>query len=233
MKSITIREIIFFCTALILAYFLFMKGCSHEKDFIPKAMYDASQDSLHKTTNKLGQEQTSTKLISGKYDDLLKLSNSKDTTIQKLIKLVNKKTISASVLSNTTSNTINTGTTATPRDTIRKDSLILVYPEYSTLFKNRWENFNIKANKDTIKLDYTVFNEFELKQEFQKQKIKGKLFKQYVAVSEVTNLNPHTTTTELKTFTKQLPKPKRWKAFVSGAVLGTIGGIVLYYQVQK
>src|SRR5207244_12121235 len=96
MKPVTIREIICFGTSLLLAYFLIVKGCNTpiDKDkYIPKALYDASMDSLHLSRNSLGQQEAKTKLLYANVSDLMKLSSSKDSSIQKLLKLVNKKTI--------------------------------------------------------------------------------------------------------------------------------------------
>ena len=210
-QKISLTNIVLLGVCLLFA-FLYYKGCNGKDDGISQEMYDASQDSLHKTINSLGQEETKTKLLVGSVDDLKKLSSSKDSSIQRLIKLVNKKTISASVISNTTSNTTSSATISHARDTIRgkgKDSLIYIYPEYTKRDSNKWEQIYAKANKDSFTINYKIFNEFAFKQEWEKQKVKGKLFKQKVAMAKITNLNPHTETRELKSFVVEPPKQKR------------------------
>ena len=224
-NKISLTNIILLGACLLFA-FLYYKGCNGKDDGISQEMYDASQDSLHKTINSLGQEETKTKLLVGSVSDLEKLSSMKDSSIQRLIKLVNKKTISASVISSTTSNTTSTETISHSRDTLRgKDSLIYIYPEYSKRDSNKWEQIYARANKDSFTVNYKIFNEFSFKQEWEKQKVKGKFFKQKVAMAKITNLNPHTETRELKSFVVEPPKQKRLGL---GASLGY--GLSLYNQ---
>ena len=208
-QKISLTNIILLGVCLLFA-FLYYKGCNGKDDGISQEMYEASQDSLHKVINSLGQEETKTKLLMGSVDDLKKMSSSKDSSIQRLIKLVNKKTISASVISNTTSNTTTTATISNSKDTVRgKDSLIYIYPEYSKRDSNKWEQIYATANKDSFTIKYKIFNEFDFQQVWEKQKVKGKLFKQKVAMAKITNLNPHTETRELKSFVVEPPKQKR------------------------
>lgn len=226
MKPVTIREIIFFAGFIILAFFLFIKGCNTPIDsskYISKAMFDASQDSLHLSRNALGQQVAETKLMFGTISDLKKLSSSKDSSIQKLIALVNKKTISATVVSNTTSNTVGSHTTITHTDTVRKDSLIYIYPTYTLKpVVTKWDSIVGIASRDSFKVSYKVFNSFDITQEFEKQKVAGSLFKKKVPVIKVLNLNPHTETRELKSFAVQTPKQKKGYIFASGVVIGLL-----------
>lgn len=229
-KQITLREIILFGASIILAFFLFVKGCDTPLDkdkYIPRELFDASQDSLHKSRNSLGQEETKTKLLYGTISDFKKLDSSKDSTIQKLLKLVNKKTISATVLSTSTSSSTASATNVIPADTVRKDSLIYIYPEYkfksADTIKNKWEELYVRATKDSIHTYYKVFNEFDITQRFEKQKVKGKLFKQNIPMVDVINKNPKTETRELKSFAVQPPKQKKGYAFIGGIIVGIVG----------
>lgn len=225
---INIREIILWGACLFLSFFL-IKGCDTpiDKDkYIPKELFDASQDSLHKFRNSFGQEEIKTKLLYGTISDLKKLGSSKDSSIQKLLALVNKKNISATVLSTTTSSTTTSGTAVSAKDTIRKDSLVYIYPEYKfnkgDTLKNKWEQIYATANKDSFHLHYKIFNEFDITQRYEKQKIKTKLFKQKVAMVNVVNLNPKTETRELKSFAVAPPKQKTGIVFVAGVLAGII-----------
>lgn len=239
MKPILLREIVLFGISIILVFFI-IRGCHNKIDeskYIQKEMFDASQDSLHKSINSLGQEETKTRLLNGSVSELQKLSSSKDSSIQKLLKLVNKKTLGATVFSNSTSGTVSSGTISHSRDTLRvkgKDSLIYIYPEY-TLKRDssRWEVISATANKDSFLVKYKVFNEFGLVQEFEKQRVKGKLFKQNVAMAKITNLNPHTETRELKSFTLEQPKKKQGKSFLVGVGVGIIAVIATEIKLKS
>lgn len=227
---INIREIILWGTCLFLTFFL-IRGCDTpiDKDkYIPKELFDASQDTLHKFRNSFGQEETKTKLLYGTISDLKKLSYSKDSSIQKLLALVNKKTISATVVSNTTSGTISSGTIVTGRDTVIKDSLIYIYPEYTLKPQiTKWDSISGKATKDTFQIFYKVFNEFEITQRYEKQKVKGKLFRQKVPMINITNLNPKTETRELKSFAVQPAKQKKGYVFIGGVLIGILAKQIL------
>lgn len=228
-----IHKIALWATCAILAYFLFFdKGCNAPIDtskYISKELYDASQDTLHKFRNKFGQEETKTKLLTGTVSDLKSLSASKDSSIQKLIRLVNKKTISATVLSSSTSGIVTASTTVSSADTVRKDSLIYVYPKYTLEpVVTKWDSMSATATKDSFKVQYKVFNEFEITQNYEKQKVKGKWFKQDVAMVNVKNLNPKTETRELKSFALAPPKKKQGKAFVAGALV-----VILAKQIKQ
>lgn len=225
-NPVTIREIILFGTCLFLAFFL-IKGCNNNpfdtSKYISKELFDASQDSLHKSRNEFGEEETKTKLLQGTISDLKNLSSSKDSSIQKLIKLVNKKTISASVLSNTTAGTITSSTSVTSKDTLRKDSLIYLYPTYVMKpVVTRWDSVSAVATKDTFLVKYKIYNDFNFTQEYEKKKVKGKIFKSKVAIVKVVNLNPKTETKELKSFAVTQPSQKKGLIFSTGIILGIV-----------
>ena len=196
-------------------------------------MYNASQDSLIKTVNALGQEKTTTTLMYGEVNNLLKLNSQKDSSIAKLQKLVGKNTISATLFGTSTSGSVTIATTSVkPNDTVIvvKDSIVYltIYPEYNLKFSNRWEDFNITARKDTFLLNYKIFNEFSFTQEWQKQ---GKgiksLFAEKIPVVTVTNLNPKTETIELKSFAVKPKKYSRIKNILMGAAAGSAATLIL------
>lgn len=227
MSKDTNRAIIIVLSAvLVILLFVLKWSCGKIKDSQDfETMYNASMDSLHKQRDELGREKTTTALLYGDIKSLKALNSSKDSTLKKLQEIVNKRTISATIFSTSTGNTVSTGTTSvTGRDTVWKDSLIYIYPEYATAFKNRWEDFNIKANKDTFLLKYKIFNEYEFTQEWKRQGI----FKPRTPVVTVTNQNPNTETIELKSFTVKPDKRSRWKNIALGAVAGFGAGYVIF-----
>lgn len=225
--SLGIREIILWAVLLFMSFFFFVrKGCNipvDESKYISKELYDASEDTMRKYRNKFHEEVTTTKLLTGTVSDLKSLSSSKDSSIQKLLKIVNKKTLSATIISNSTSGTVTASSTVARADTVRKDSLIYIYPEYTLgPVVSRWDSIYGVANKNDFTVKYKVFNQFEVSHEYQKQKVKGKIFKKNIAMVQVKNLNPKTETRELKGFTFEAPKKRQGRAFVAGAIVAVI-----------
>lgn len=190
-------------------------------------MVSAANDTLHNTINKLGQEQTTTADLRGSVSDLKSLNSSKDSTIKKLQQIVDKNTSSATVLFSKTSSSsttatvvtkINTVTVIVDRPVIRHDTVFQIdtvykYPTYRTITKSRWDSISAVANKDSFKIDYTVYNEFDLKTEWQSQGI----FKPKKCIASVLNNNPKTKTLEFKTFEFEAPKHRRWVDWLEGA----------------
>lgn len=211
--------------AILILSLLLNKSCNKNKDYEGfEEMYNASMDSLHKERDKLGREKTTTALLYGDVESLKKLNASKDSTLAKLQKLVNKHTISATVFSTSTGNTVSSGTMVKTETIIVKGDSVFIYPVYSTKFKNRWEDFDITADRDTFLISYKVFNEYEYKQEFKRQGF----LKPRAPVVSVTNQNPNTETLELKSFAVKPDKRSRWKNIAIGAVAGLAAGYVIF-----
>ncbi len=181
--------------------------------------YNAANDTLATTRNKLGQEKASTALLYSTVKDFKSMHVADSSAIGKLQKIVDKLTISATFLSNSTGNNFSVKTnTVSSGDTVKIDSLIYVYPKYSTQYNNRWERLNLAANKDSFHVDYKVFNEFELKQSWER----SHWWKRRVPVASILNLNPHTETVEYKTFTITENKRNRVRDFCIGVFAGLI-----------
>lgn len=212
----TKRDFIFI--AIIIGLILFCwKSCKDGKSF--EAAYNASQDTLHHTINKFGQQETKIAMFYGKYSDLKKIHANDSSTIGKLKQLVDRHTISATVLSTTTGNSIaSTTDTVISRDTIWKDNIAYVYPEYRDTIKSKWEFITIAANKDTTKFDYKVFNEFHLEQSW----TRPGFMKRKIPMAAVINMNPHTVTTELQSFTLSENKGNRIRDALIGFGVGAL-----------
>lgn len=207
-------ERIIYIAVIILCLIGMQNSCNKNKQ--TESLLVSANDTLTKTINKHDQEKASTDLMLGTIKDFKAMHVADSSSIGKLQKLVDKLTISATVLSNVTGNTIASATeTITIHDTvIQKDGSKLIYPEYLDSIKNKWEDFKLSANKDSFHLDYKVLNEFDLKQTWQR----NGLFKHKTAIAEITNLNPHTQTLEYKTFTLSENKGNRFRDFLFGAL---------------
>lgn len=202
---------------VILLSTLYLDSCHKTKQV--QRFAKAVDDTLQLTKNKYGQQVATISILQGSKSDLLKMNASKDTALQKLQEIVKKqrRLISATVLTTLTDNSGTSFTTVTENiDTIRKDSLIYLYPEYKTDFSDKWRKVNILANKDSVHWSVIDYNEFSI---VQKNKRNG-LFKASTAVVEVTNLNPYTTTAELRTFNIEQAPHKRGRFFLFGNITG-------------
>jgi hypothetical protein len=102
--------------------------------------------------------------------------------------------------------------TLTKIDTVIKTKIIYqnsdtTNPIYTSKFDlNGWAKGTIEARFDKTLLDLQIKNKYSL--------VVGKepqgLFKKTVPFAMVTNHNPYTETTEMRTYQVKLPKPKKW-----------------------
>lgn len=203
--------------AVIVLAFSNMRSCTNAREF--GKLYNASAGELQTSRNNLGQEKATNALLYGEVSDLKKLNAGKDSTLSRLQELVNRKTISATVFNTITSSSVSSATVTEVYDTVFIDTCkALLYPRYTTNFENDWERFNITATKDSFDIDYSVFNRYEFKQEWERY---GFLKTKKRAITGVLNLNPNTETKELQTFTVQC-KCNKTKWFVTGMATGAL-----------
>ncbi|MDO9186928.1 MAG: hypothetical protein Q7W13_13020 [Bacteroidia bacterium] len=210
-------ERIIYILIIFLCFIGMYNGCNENK--AKQNLLNSVNDTLTKTINKLGQEKASTDLLLGTYKDFKAMHVADSSAIGKLKKLVDKLTISATYLSNVTGNTfVSTTQTIVLADTVKIDSILVIYPEYKTKYENKWERFSITANKDSFAVDYKVFNEFNIVQEWKRNGI----FKRKTPEVSILSLNPHTETKELKTFTVKENKSNRLRDFLLGVLASAI-----------
>jgi len=131
--------------------------------------YKASIDSLHKEINSKGQEITRTRLMLTDYDMIKHRMQSADSTIKKLQQIIDRHTLSATVLNNATHDHGSSTTTVTHTEYVTKHDSVFVFPTYKSSWAEKWSKGTITANKDSIIRDYTVFNEFAIKQAFERK----------------------------------------------------------------
>jgi hypothetical protein len=213
----------FYILAILILIGILWKGCQSKDEVVN--LYRASTDSLHQVRNKAGQQVSTISILSGSIKDLKSIRASDSSSIGKLQKMVDDMTISATYLSTQTGNKFAAATEKilyVKGDTVvtRRDSIIYknVYPEYPADYSNKWEKFHILAGKDSIHVEYKVFNEFDIKQEWQKPG----LFSRKIPVATITNLNPHTETLDMRTFTLQENKGNRIRDVGMGAAGGAL-----------
>lgn len=132
--------------------------------------------------------------------------NSKDSTItwlQKTVREYKGKLLAASVVSASTSSRGSASTTITAGDTVFSGDTIKVFPVYEAMWENKWEKGEVRAGKDSIYRDIKIHNEYE----FTLGEERNGWFKRKEMEIKMTNLNPNTVTTELRSYNvKQSPK---------------------------
>lgn len=229
--SFNLKYITGLLLAIIIALIILLQhSCNREGDL--SNMLSQSKDTLHKVINKLGQELTTTMELNGSIGDLKKMNSQKDSTLKKLQDLVDKNTASATIIDNKTissgsgktSISIDPKGTIVKHDTISHIDSVFVYPTYKTNYKSSWDSVNIVAKKDSIKVNYVVYNEFEIKKEW----VSKGFFKPKVLEIQVLNKNPNTVTLNLKSFTEAEPKKSHWIDWVIGGLIGGAGVWLLH-----
>lgn len=154
-----------------------------------------------------------------KVKDFLSIK-SKDSTVMKLQALVKQykgkldEGSSATVVTTETVVSTSSSTEVVFTQPI-KNSTNIVYPTYKSSFNLKgWITGTTVANKDSTLLDLKVRNEYSVIVGREKQG----LFKPSKPFVEVTNKNPYTETTSLRTYQVSIKPEKKW-------AIGPFGGI--------
>lgn len=180
-----------------------------------------TQDSLHTTINKLGQQTAENEALQATYGDF-KIAN--DYRFKELQSFVDKHTTSAELIKIQTTDKGTTATAATPHDTIFKNDTCFIFPEYTTSWCDSFSQGTIRANRDSIFHDFTTNNILKVKQE-----IKGCWFCKKSINTSVTNENPHTRTTQLQSY-KAIEKHN---SAINNTTIGFVGGLILGFLIFK
>lgn len=222
------KDVIYIAVIIFLSFTL-LGNC--KKNTANKNLIQAYNDTLTTYKNTQGLNESKISVLSASKKDLLSLNSSKDSTIKKLQKLVKesgRNVTSATVHSGTTLGNITGNTISISKDTIYKDSIAYIYPEYHYSDSSKWHNFRITMCKDSTNLFYKINNQYSYITKYEKSK---GFFSQKTPTVIVENLNPNTTATELRTW--QVPcncNNKKW--FFGGLILGS-GSVFTIYNIKK
>ena len=201
------KNTIIFLLAIITVALMLLQFRTCNKVSNTQKLYEAVSDTLTTYRNERGLVESYIDLIETESQkDFLKL-HTQDSTIKWLkntIKSYNGK-LNTGIVANT--NTTSEGgletITVTQYDTVIIDSVKYIYPEYAVDWTNEWEIGSIRANRDSIFRNISVKNKYEIT--IGKQK--NGWFKKREQVVKLLNLNPNTTTSELRAFNiKSNPK---------------------------
>ena len=205
-----------------------------------KSTIEAVSNEMTKYRDKSGLEVAQKQMILTSYKALKAIHASDSSEIGRLQKIIDKNTLSATILGNKTTGKVTGKTTVTfnqgnPKNFIVTDPKVIdidypcdtVYPTYRDSVSDKWATVETTANRDSIVTEYSIRNEYEITQEYKKV---GKWpFRNKVPYIMVKNLNPHTETTEISSYAVQVPKTGKKMAIVAGAsaVIGLIIGVII------
>lgn len=198
-------KIIYLQLAIIsLMALFFNKSCNDSGN--KQVVIDAITDSLKVSKDKLGRqigEITDLRVSNVKY--LKDLAN-KDSDVQKLLNEVKKlkDAYNGILVSSNTSDNGSTITTVIEGDTVIVNDTVYIYPTYKSEWDEKWSYGYIEARRDSIKRQVTLRNEFIVVQSYQREGF----LKPKVGKATITNNNPNTVTTGLRTFSIDYPKSK-------------------------
>lgn len=167
---------------------------------------EAITDELEVSKNKLGQETASIKVLRAEKEATLLKLEAKDSAIiwlQRAVKEYKGAVNTAIVLRNATQSKGATETVVI-RDTVKVGGETQIADFYETKWSNKWEDGYILARPDSIFRDIKVKNDYQITL----GSVKNGWFKPKEYEVQVLNLNPNTSTRELRSF-QVTNKPKR------------------------
>lgn len=210
------KDIYYIIGIVILVILLLLQKCDGNRKLQEKSdLINSLSDSIIHTTNKLGQSVAKISVLeTSSTKDFLKIRSSDSTIIflqGKVKEYKSQLKNGGSITTIGTNTNINSNTATTVKwDTIKTGT---VFPVYESKLTDKWYNGFIRASHDTIKLKLNVKNDYTVVIGEE-----GKLFRKKTTFVEVTNLNPNTETTTLRTYqVKNDTKPKR---FGIGVIIG-------------
>lgn len=96
------------------------------------------------------------------YIDLYSKLSIQDSLLQKAVDLVKQNEAREAAIVQTTQNFYKIDTTVvSQKDTIYKDSVVLIYPQYSQFFSDKWISYKIKARRDSSELLLKINNQID------------------------------------------------------------------------
>lgn len=203
--QLKVWHVVFVTLLFVVLCSMLIDSCKRKQSIYAASI--ALQDSVHVYRDKYGRAVSETSVLELRYSDLYKIYLKHTDSLKTLI---GKNTITATKI-----------VTVTKRDTVVISKTDTVPGAYFASWKNKWEDISITARPDSIRLQYTCFNKFDIIQEYRKQG----LFKPKIPIVKVINQNPRTITTGVESFHLKPNKPGRgyWMlaGFAAGLYLGS------------
>jgi len=222
------RSIEFVMVLLMMGGIFWFQYQRTERAHTVQQLYEAAADELDYSNDSLS---ASIRVLQAATKRQFLQLQSKDSSIialQQAVKRYKGKLASATVASTVTSVSGSSETTVTPTDTVVIDSVVYVYPTYSTSWTDKWSSGTITATIDSISRVFKVTNDYTFTYGYGR----WNPFKKRDLTVTMTNLNPNTTTTELRTFTVKQSEKRFGLALYAGyGMTATVNG-ELYHGFQ-
>lgn len=193
------------------------------------AKFDVTNKALQISENKFHQQVVTSSLYLEKYQNLMAVDAGKDSLLIRMKKDADKN-LQIAIAMNTQTTSHHQGPTSVVfavGDTVMTDSgssvpCDSVFPEYRYNERTEDDTVSVIANRNQTIVNYSVYNNFDIKQSWKR---KGLFGKEYFV--QVTNRNPHTVTLDMRAFKLDVQKPRRIVWLFSGIVVGAAGMIYL------
>jgi opacity protein-like surface antigen len=185
-----------------------VKSCNDYKNSAKEQsnFINAMGDSIRYLKSKDGSQTATISSLVDNNDKTFEELVFKDSIITSLQKLVKQysghlKAGSAAVIASTQTSFKDTGVTVvSTHDTLKVDSLVYIYPLYIHSGTNNWVTYNMRMSRDSSYLDFKVTNKYSVVLGYDHKK----------PFVDVTNYNPYSTTTTLRSYQVAVPKQKVW-----------------------
>lgn len=163
-----------------------------------------SSDSLNYYKDQWGREVAAKKVVVATVEDLKQNLVESDTLIKLMKRQLSRATDNITVLKQQVAAAGSLPSTATGRDTVRRDDTIYVYPEYTVHREDSLVDIDITANSDFVHYSFKATNYATIEQKWRKKGFLGLGGRELFI--EVGNSNPYIHTERLQSF-KATKKP--------------------------
>ena len=202
-KNITI-------TLLSIALFLTLKECNRSKisNSEKESLLFALNDTIEQNIDKLGRQTSQISVLIGEKSRLTKDLVISDSIIERL-KKVSENAENYAIISTVEKTDTETVVIQEIRyDTIFENQTQQIFPVYTYTWDDKWSSGYIEATKDSLYKNLLFLDEFDIWTERVKVPKRGKVLKVFWR-----NNNPHTKTTDLRSFLVE-EKPKKFAVIV-------------------
>ena len=176
--------------------------------------------------NEKDQQVVKTEVMRLDFENLKSLYSSQSKILRELQLAVKKNTQAVIQYASTTADTV-----YVPVDSIYFSSTdTSCNPVYYGSLSDEWGTHKIIASRDTMMLDYTVFNDFSFTENWEpinKNKLIPRFLKKKQLELKVVNLNPHTKTRGAASWRAPDSKKRRIPFLVTGYLAGILTSVYL------
>lgn len=199
------KQNIFIVVLLLIIVLLLFRECGQKFDSknqrLSIDLIESLNDSLKSARNKNNQQISHISVLEDVRESLLDSISFKDSTINWLLSVKKEqgKATTITVINTITKyDTVSKTEISNVFDTVIIDSVVYLYPTYKTSWNDKWSFGFIEADKDSIRRQFSIINEYEIWQQYEKKN--NKLFSGKKLVVYIKNNNPLTSTSELRSW---------------------------------